>query len=199
MVDYNTERTQLKMQEYGRGIQTMIEIAMNLPTKAERQHCAQTIIEAMLQLHPELKSQPRGEKKVWDHLAIMSNFELDIDYPYDISEAKASLEKPSPVPYPEVKRITRHYGALVKTLIDKIVGMPEGRERQNLLKTVANTMKKDLVQWGNISISNAEARVANDLANFSDGIIQLDPNFKFDYVQIDKPQQDRMKKKKKRK
>lgn len=199
MIDYNTERTPLEMQEYGRGIQEMVAIAMKLPTKAERQLCAQNIVKAMLQLHPELKNQPNGEKKVWDHLAIMSHFELDIDYPYDISDAKASLQKPSPMPYPEVKRITRHYGAMVQTLIDKIVNMPEGPARQELLATVANLMKKDIVQWGGISISNAETRVANDLANLSDGIIQLDPNFRFNYVQIEKPQLDRNKKKRKRK
>lgn len=187
------------MQEYGRGVQEMVAMAMKLPTKEERQKCAKAIIDTMLQLHPELKSQPKGEKKAWDHLAIMSHFELDIDYPYDISDAKASLQKPSPMPYPEVKRITRHYGAMVQTLIDKVVSMPEGRERQSLLATVANLMKKDIVQWGNISISNAEARVANDLANLSDGIIQLDPNFRFDYVHIEKPQQDKPKKKRKRK
>lgn len=187
------------MQEYGRGIQEMVAIAMQQPTKAGRQRCAKAIVDTMLQLHPELKSQPKGEKKAWDHLAIMSHFQLDIDYPYDISEAKASLEKPAPVPYPEMRRFTRHYGVMVHELIAKVVNMPECTERQNLLKTVANLMKKDLVQWGNISINNAEMRVANDLADLSDGVIQLDPNFRFDYVQIDKPQQEKTKKKKKRK
>ena len=50
---------------------------------------------------PESKKQ-----KLWDHLAIISNFELDIDYPVDLSTARELAGKPEPIAYPR-NRISR--------------------------------------------------------------------------------------------
>ncbi|MDD7530787.1 MAG: DUF4290 domain-containing protein [Prevotellaceae bacterium] len=171
-LDYNTQRKSLKLSEYGREIQMMIEHAVSLPTKAERQRCAETIIGVMAVMNPYNKENENYRQKLWDHLALMSDFKLDIDYPYDISNALTIEKKPEPMPYPMKNIAVRHYGALLFSMFETLKTMPEGAERDRLVSMTANQMKQNLVQWGHGSSANE--KVASDLARFTDGKIQLD-------------------------
>ena len=76
---------ELILPEYGRNIQNMVEIAKTIEDRNERNRCARSIIDCMGNLFPYLRDNDNFRHKLWDHLALMSNFELDIDYPYNIS------------------------------------------------------------------------------------------------------------------
>ena len=180
-LDYNTSRSKLRMPEYGRCIHLMVEHCIALKSKEERQLCAQSIIDAMVRMKPEIKNQPDYVNKLWDHLAIMSNFKLDIDYPCDVTTAEKIAEKPSPIPYPAQKIPVRHYGALVFRTLEHLKGMEPGPERDELTRLVANQMKRDLANWGHGSTD--DEKVADDIARLTDGVIQLDLNeFKFEKI-----------------
>lgn len=187
-LDYNTQRERLVLPEYGREIQLMVDYAIGLPTKAERQRCAETIITTMMRMSPYAKDSADFKQKLWDHLAIMSNFKLDIDYPFDVSQAHQMQAKPAPMKYPMSRIRVRHYGKLVMEACDKLKTMEPGRERDELVRLVANQMKRDLTQWSHGS--NDNEKVASDLAQFTDGAIQLDlSTFVFNKVvrENDKP------------
>lgn len=187
-LDYNTQRERLVLSEYGREIQLMVDHAIGLPTKAERQRCAETIITTMMRMSPYAKDSADFKQKLWDHLAIMSNFKLDIDYPFDVSQAHQMQAKPAPMKYPMSRIRVRHYGKLVMEACDKLKTMEPGRERDELVRLVANQMKRDLTQWSHGS--NDNEKVASDLAQFTDGAIQLDlSTFVFNKVvrENDKP------------
>ena len=96
-LDYNTQREKLVLPEYGREVQNMVDHAISLPTKEERQRCAETIIRIMDRMFPQNRDSADYEQKLWDHLAIMSGFQLDIDYPYDVSSAMKIATKPQPL------------------------------------------------------------------------------------------------------
>ena len=193
-LDYNTQRSKLIMSEYGREIQKMVEYACELPTKEERLKCAKTIIQQMETKNPQLRDNADYEQTLWDHLYLMSHRELDIDWPYDVSEADKILSKPQPMKLPNVNIRLRHYGYLVEELLEKLKTMPAGEERDELTKITANQMKRDLAIWGHGSID--DERVANDLARFTDGVIQLDLNkFKFDKVILTEESKNKKKKK----
>lgn len=180
-LDYNTQREKLIMPEYGREIQKMVEYACELPTKEERLKCAKTIIRQMETKNPQLLDNVDYEQTLWDHLYLMSHRELEIDWPYDVSEADKILSKPKPMKLPNSKIKLRHYGHLVEELFEQLKKMPAGEERDALVRKTANQMKRDLTEWGHGSID--DERVASDLARFTDGIIQLDlNNFVFDKV-----------------
>ena len=180
-LDYNTQREKLIMPEYGREIQKMVEYACELPTKEERLKCAKTIIRQMETKNPQLLDNVDYEQTLWDHLYLMSHRELEIDWPYDVSEADKILAKPKPMKLPNSKIKLRHYGHLVEELFEQLKKMPTGEERDALVRKTANQMKRDLTEWGHGSID--DERVASDLARFTDGIIQLDlNNFVFDKV-----------------
>lgn len=99
-LDYNTQREKLILPEYGREVQNMVDHAVSLTDKDERQQCAETIVAIMARMFPQSRENEDVQRKMWDHLAIMSNFKLDIDYPYDVSQAAKIYAKPEPLKYP---------------------------------------------------------------------------------------------------
>lgn len=178
-LDYNTQREKLVMPEYGREIQKMVDHAIGLKNKQERQNCAQAIIKMMETKVPQLKSNADYHQTLWDHLYLISRKQLDIDWPFDVTAAEKIHDKPNPIPLPKESIRLRHYGKLIEELFEKLKTMPAGEERDALTYYTANQMKRDLVTWGHGSAE--DERVASDLAHYTDGVIQLDLNtFKFE-------------------
>ena len=182
-LDYNTQREKLVMPEYGREIQKMVDHAIGLKDKQERQNCAQAIIKMMETKVPQLKNNADYRQTLWDHLYLMSRKQLDIDWPFDVTAAEKIHDKPKPIPLPKESIKLRHYGKLIEELFEKLKSMPAGEERDALTYYTANQMKRDLTTWGHGSAE--DERIANDLAHFTDGVIQLDLNtFKFEKLTV---------------
>ena len=179
-LDYNTQREKLVMPEYGREIQKMVDLAVSLPTKDERNRCAQTIIRQMENKNPQVRTSPDFEQTLWDHLYLMSHKQLDIDWPYNVDEAEKIHSKPQPVKYQQDGgNYQRHYGRLLTEIFEKLKTMPSGDERDELVRQTANQRKRDLVAWGHGSMD--DEKVADDLARYTDGAIQIDlSSFRFD-------------------
>ena len=178
-LDYNTQREKLVMPEYGREIQKMVDHAIGLKNKQDRQNCAQAIIKMMETKVPQLKSNADYHQTLWDHLYLISRKQLDIAWPFDVTAAEKIHDKPNPIPLPKESIRLRHYGKLIGELFEKLKTMPAGEERDALTYYTANQMKRDLVTWGHGSAE--DERVASDLAHYTDGVIQLDLNtFKFE-------------------
>lgn len=192
-LDYNTQREKLVLPEYGREIQKMVDYAVTLEDREERQRCAEAIVAIMQRMFPEGDNAEEQERKLWDHLAIMSGFRLDIDYPFDVSQAVKIAKKPEPLEYPMKKIPVRHYGSMIFELFDKLKTMEPGDERDELVKLTANQMRRNLLQWSHGSCD--EEKVASDLARFTDGKIQLDlDTFRFDRSVEHDPQKNIKKK-----
>ena len=182
-LDYNTQREKLIMPEYGREIQKMVDHAISLPTKEERMKCAQAIIHQMENKTPQLRDSSDYQQTLWDHLYLMSHKQLDINWPFDVSNAEKILSKPQPLEHPkaDAQSRQRHYGRLMMEVFEKLKAMPEGEERDELVRITANQMKRDLATWGHGSMD--DEKVADDLARFTDGKIQIDPqSFRFERV-----------------
>ena len=180
-LDYNTQREKLLMPEYGREIQKMVDYAIELPSREERLKCAHSIVRMMLTKVPQIRDNANYEQTLWDHLYLMSGKQLDIDWPFDVSSAEKIHSKPQPVPLPQKRIRLRHYGKLVEELLEKLKTMPNGPERDELVRQTANQMKRDLMTWGHGSAD--DEKVADDMARLTDGAVQLDLNrFKFEKV-----------------
>ena len=197
-LDYNTRREPLLMPEYGREIQKMVDHAITLPTREERQRCAQTIVRLMVTKVPQLRENSDYEHTLWDHLYLMSHKKLDINWPYDVADAEKILDKPAPMRRPQAagRGRLRHHGRLVEKLFERLKAMPEGAERDELARMTANQMKRDLALWGHGSMD--DERVASDLARFTDGRIQLDlSTFRFEKPATAAPAESPRKRKRK--
>ena len=146
-MQYNTQQKRMPLPEYGRSIQNMVDYALTIQDRAERQRCANTIINIMGNMFPHLRDVPDFKHKLWDHLAIMSGFELDIDYPYEIIRKDNLVTRPDPIPYSTARMRYRHYGRTLEVLIKKAIEFPEGNEKRNLIALICNHMKKDYLAW----------------------------------------------------
>lgn len=165
--DYNSTRNHLIMPEYGRNIQKMVEHAMTIEDRDERNRCARTIISIMGNLFPYLRDTADFKHKLWDHLAIMSDFKLDIDSPYDTPEQSTILQRPNKMPYDNHYTRFKHYGHIVEDLVKKAITIENPVEKQRLVEDIANYMKKSLIAW-NKDFATDE-RLFNDIKILSDG------------------------------
>ena len=144
-MQYNSLQKKLVMPEYGRNVQSMVDHALTIEDKAERTRCANSIINIMGNLFPHLRDVEDFKHKLWDHLAIMADFKLDIDYPYDIIKKENLITHPEKVPY-SFKRIKyRHYGKYVEDMIQKLGDIQDLTERNQLISLIGNHMKRSFL------------------------------------------------------
>lgn len=169
---YNTQQKKMPLPEYGRSIQNMVDYALTIEDRAERQRCANTIINIMGNMFPHLRDVPDFKHKLWDHLAIMSDFKLDIDYPYEIIRKDNLITKPEAISYKNASMHYRHYGRTLEILIKKACEFPEGLEKQNLIAMICNHMKKDYMAWNKDTVE--DRKIAEDLNELSNGKLQMD-------------------------
>ena len=197
-LDYNTQRERIKLNEYGREIQQMVDYCVSIPDREERQACAEAIIDTMRKMNPSDQNINDRMQTLWDHLALMSDFKLDIDYPVEITTAEQMASKPEPVAYPNTRIPVRHYGRALFELFETLKTMEPGEERDTLVRMTANQMKRCLLLWGHGN--GDDEKVADDLARFTDGVIQLDlDSFRFDKIDVQSiAQQAKLKKQKKK-
>lgn len=168
---YNTELKKLALPEYGRNIQDMVDYCVKIEDREERKRCANTIINIMGNLFPHLRDVNDFKHILWDHLAIMADFKLDIDYPYEIIKKENLYARPPRLPYNNGRMRFRHYGKTLELMIKKATEMEEGEEKQQLIKLLANQMKKSFLTWNKESVD--DRKIFKDLDELSQGHIVL--------------------------
>jgi hypothetical protein len=173
-MDYNTQQEKLIIPEYGRNIQNMINYCVAIEDRAERNICAKAIIQVMGQLNPHLRDIADINHKLWDHLFIISKFKLDVDSPYPKPNAETFITKPKMLRYPSGKIRYKHYGKTIEEIIKKAKEMPEGPERNELTRQIANHLKKSYLNWNKDSITDDV--VFKNLKELSDGELKMDEN-----------------------
>ena len=171
-MEYNTQLERLIIPEYGRNIQRMIEYCCTIENREERNLCAKAIIKVMGQLNPTLRDQSDFTHKLWDHLFIISQFKLDVDSPYPIPQADSFDEKPQKLEYPKGRIRYKHYGKTIEDIIKKAKEYPEGAEKSELTRQIANHLKKSYYNWNKDSIDDDV--IFKNLAELSNGELKLD-------------------------
>lgn len=174
-MDYNSQRKKLPLPEYGRNIQNMVDFLFTIEDRENRNRHAQTVIDVMGNLYPYLRDVAEFKHKLWDHLAIMSDFKLDIDYPYDPPTPDILTEKPSKVPYNQHRIKYKHYGRTMELLIDSASEM-EGEEKEIMIELLANHMKKSYLVWNKDAVE--DDKIFLDLIELSRGQLKADKELK---------------------
>lgn len=172
MLEYNTQKEKLVLPEYGRNVQQMVDHCMSIEDREERTRCAYAIIDIMSNLFSNLRDVDDFNKMLWNQLAIISDFKLDIDYPCEVLKPENLHSRPEPVEY-ELRPIKfRHYGKILEELIDIAADMPEGEERTQLVLLLAHHMKKMMLAVNKDGVD--DDKIFKDLAYYSKGKILLD-------------------------
>ncbi len=179
-LEYNSEREDLIIPEYGRHIQKMVNMAINCKDKVERNNMSKAIIGVMGNLNPHLRDVPDFQHKLWDQLFIMSQFQLDVDSPYSKPIKEVFEQKPNKLNYPQNHPKYRFYGNNIKKMIDVAVTWDDGEMKSQLVYIIANHMKKCFLNWNKDTVEDSV--IFQHLTELSGGKIITDI--------IDKPLSD---------
>lgn len=170
-LEYNTERPKLIIPEYGRHIQKMVDHAITLEDREERNKVAKSIIAVMGNLNPHLRDVPDFQPMLWDQLFIISDFKLDVDSPFPIPTKEELMERPEPLGYPQNYPKYRFYGNNIKRMIDVANEWEEGDKKEALVLTIANHMKKSYLNWNKDTVEDDV--IFGHLFELSEGKINL--------------------------
>jgi len=171
-LEYNSDREDLIIPEYGRHIHKMVNQAIECNNKDERNNMAKAIIGVMGNLNPHLRDVPDFQHKLWDQLFIMSQFQLDVDSPYPKPSKEIFEQKPEKLDYPQNHPKYRFYGNNIKKMIDVAVSWEDGEMKSQLVYVIANHMKKCFLNWNKDTVEDSV--VYEHFFELSNGKISLD-------------------------
>ncbi len=169
-MEYNTTRNQMIIPEYGRNIQNMINLLPAIEDRDKRTKAAHYIINVMAQLSAQ-KDSADFKQKLWDHLHIIAQFQLDIDSPFPPPSPEKLHRKPSQLTYSNRKIRHGHYGQHILGMIKKAVEFEEGEEKEALVHALANYMKKSYLPGNRDSVS--DGTITGNLEELSHGKLIL--------------------------
>ena len=175
-MEYNTSLSKLIIPEYGRNVQKMVHSIIDIEDREKRNHQAKSIIEVMGNLNPHLRDVPDFKHKLWDHLFIMSNFNLDVDSPYDRPSKESFDEKPEMLKYSDNNIKFRHYGKILPLIIKRTIDLDEGEYKDFLVFTIANHMKKCYLTWNKANVEDEV--ILKHLSLMSDYKLSMKETFK---------------------
>lgn len=193
--DYNTKMKDLVLPEYGRNIQKMVDHLATIEDRTIRNKAAKTIISVMGNMNPHLRDISDFKHKLWDHLALMSDFTLDIDSPFPTPEKETLLSKPKPVPYIKNRIKYLHYGRVVELIIEKACSIEDQEEKEYLITLIANHMKKSYLIW-NLNVAH-DSVILKDLEEMSHGKLKVPDGFQLSSSKelLSKPRKKKYRKK----
>ena len=154
---YNTDTTKLLIPEYGRNIQKMVQHAIKIEDTEQRNKSANVIIKVMDLINPNTNNSNSEEhaQKLWAHLHIISNFELEVESPYKKPEKESYQSKPDEVPYPKNDIRFKHYGKIMEDMVKSASELSEGEDKEKLVKHIANLLKTSYLQWNRDSVNDS--------------------------------------------
>lgn len=216
MLEYNTTRNKLIIREYGRNIQKLIEETLQIEDRQKRTEAAKAIVRVMSFVNPTGAANGNGNnanadaarqrekesidywRKLWDHLFIISNYQLDVDAPFPM---------PEPIPEDQHKVIAgnyqkksikvRTYGRYMERIIKVVSEYPDGPDKTRLTCDIANQMKKLYLTWNRDTVD--DSLIINQLAELSEGKLVLPENFEFSVTRENLPKNNVVKPAKKKK
>lgn len=197
MLPYNTDMEPMLLPEYGRHVQELVNHCVMIPDRDERTACAYEIARNMANLFPSLVGPNRDMTKIWDTIQILARFELDIDFPCEVISAEKIHPQPERLPYAASAMHFRHYGKNIEKMISRVAELEEGEEKDMLISMIAHHMKKLQLQHNREGVD--DAKILRDLAFYSDGRINLDPDtyLLHEFKEVQPAQQPQKKKRKK--
>lgn len=176
-MEYNTQRTKLKINDYGRNIYNLIQYTKTVEDREKRNQMASAIVDIMAQNSPDAKGGENYKRKFWVHLMILADWELDVDVPYEISPEESVEFSPHALNYGQGEIQYRHYGAIMEKMIKRVAEYPEGEERDELVSLMAHAMKRDYLLWNSDTVEDDV--ITQQLESLSGDRLHLPEGFQF--------------------
>lgn len=170
-MEYNTQREHLTIPEYGRNLQKIVQVAINTDDRDKRTQIAYLIVDIMAQLHAKAKDSPELRHKLWDHLHIMADFQLDVDGAFPPPDREVLTKDPERLNYPKKDMRYSYYGKNIEMIVNKITEKEDIKDRKEISKLIANHLKKAYLTWNRDSVD--DNLIKRHLADLSNGSLTL--------------------------
>lgn len=180
---YNTERERLQMPEYGRMVLDMVEQLKAIPDREKRSSQAKAVVKVMEVLNPQVHAQEDFEHKLWDHLYMIADYDLDIDSPFPAPLREAKSARPMVIPIDKSPVRASHYGRNIESIIDLVAGEPEGETKRTMLRSLAIYMRQQYLIWNKDSV--ADATIFADIEKLSDHRIRVPEDLELSEISFD--------------
>lgn len=146
-MEYNTQRKKLNIGDYGRMVAKLVREAEAIPDRERRTEAAQAIVATMARVRPEAMGQADSERRLWEHLMIISEGRLKVDTPYPIEEREQLKFAPRKMTHHESRPASPHIGRSVEKMIARVAEMEEGEEKEQLVEEIMRQLKISHLQW----------------------------------------------------
>ncbi len=171
VLDYNTERERMKMPEYGRNVLRMVQRLKTIEDRDERTRQARGVVRVMELLNPQVHVEENWEQRLWDHLFVISGYDLDVDSPYPIPEPEHLQTRPDVIPLKKSRIKATHYGRNIESIIDLIAGLEDGERKTEMIRSLAIYMRQQYLIWNKDSV--ADETIFQDIEKLSDHRIRV--------------------------
>jgi len=168
---YNSNREDLVIPEYGRGIHTMVQHMMSLADKAERTKCAEAIVSVMGSVVPPDGTEEEGRHKLWNQLHQLAGFQMDVNSPFEKPEVDDRQTAPDRIDYPKETSRAGHFGRTILGMVEMAKKIEDGEEKSVLIVKLANTMKMHFLTWNRKTVERVF--IAEQLKEISEGGLLL--------------------------
>ena len=179
---YNTERVKLYIPEYGRNVQKMVDYIKTIEDRQKRNEQARAVIKVMEILNPAVHLQDDYEHKLWDHLFIISGFDLDVDAPYPMPAPESMNEKPLPVEIQKKPVKATHYGRNIENMLEHIALQEDGPVKDAMIKTLATYMKQQYLIWNKDTVT--DQTIFQDIERLSEGKVKVPEGLQLGRVEL---------------
>lgn len=180
-MDYNTQRKKLILPEYGRYIQDMVEEAKKIEDKEARTRQVKAIVQAMSALNPQMREMNDYYHKLWDHVHIIADYELDVDSPFPPPSRDSFTGKPHKIDAEREPVKVMHYGRNIQNMVMAIASKPTGEERDQMTLALASYMRKQYLIWNKDTVS--DQTIFNDIHTLSNGTLSVPEGAKLSEIQ----------------
>ena len=179
-VEYNTQRDKLIIAEYGRNVQKMVNFALTIEDREKRTKYANMIVSVMGYLNPHIRDTVDYKHKLWDHLFLISDYQLDVDAPYPVPQPENRKLSPSRIAYPSSDINYKYYGKTLEEMIRKFSEMEEGPSKEQYTRYIANYMKMSYLTWNKDTVD--DLTILNHLEDLSGGKLQFPDSAKLNHT-----------------
>lgn len=161
----------------------MVEHCCQIADRNERNRAARTLVKIMENMNPAIREEADYRKKLWDQLAELSGFKLDVDWPYPVITEEVKSQKPERLSYSDNKIVFRHYGKITEGMLKKLEEETDPDRQREFFLEVANYMKRSYIQWKKELIPDDV--IFREIVFMSEGRIQVPENIKLgDYKDV---------------
>ncbi len=169
-MEYNTQNPKIKIREYGRNLQKLIDHAATIEDDEVRQQVAEGLVNLMNQLSPQSRTLDDQKAKLWHHLNIISEEKMKVETPEGVEFVPLDTEI-TQVEYPYNKIKFKHYGKNVETMIEAAKQMVDREKQEAFAVIIGSYMKMVNKSWNAEHVSSEV--IIEDLKTLSGGILEL--------------------------